>query len=100
MVLTLKDIPAFLDSARESPYYVYFCLLLTTGLRFGETLALRWCSFDQNLTALSVTETTRKLDNGKYIIKQPKTRRSRRLVTLPQSLTNLLTGYKAAKESV
>ena len=99
-VLSPADIPSFLDSALESPYYVYFCLLLTTGLRFGEGLALRWCSFDQGLTSLSVTETARKMDNGKYIIKQPKTQRSRRLVILPQSLTNLLQEYKAAQESL
>jgi integrase len=49
---------------------------------------------------LSVTKTARKLDSGKYVIKEPKTQRSRRMVSLPKSLTNLLRGYRATQESL
>ena len=94
------DITAFLDAAQNSVHYVLFCLLLCTGLRRGEALALRWSSIEKDMTSLSVTATAGKLNNGKYIIKEPKTRYSRRMVALPASLGVLLHRYRSDQEKI
>jgi len=84
--LSPEEVVRFLDAAKETDYYVYFATLLYTGLRRGELLALRWRNLDLEEARLVVMETAYKLSNGDYIIKEPKTRHSRRTVTLPNSL--------------
>ncbi len=97
-ILNPGDIPKFLEYARETPYYVYFCLLLCTGLRYGEGLALRWGSLDGGMTTISVNETARKMNSGKYNLKDTKTSHSRRMVTMPESLTVLMEQYRLDKQ--
>ena len=87
-ILSTEEIGRFLDTARETDYYVFFSTLLCTGLRRGELLALRWRNLDLNEAILYVTETAFKLANGDYVIKEPKTPHSRRAVSLPPSLSN------------
>ena len=40
-----EQINVFLEAARETPHYALFYLLLHTGLRRGEALALKWAVF-------------------------------------------------------
>ena len=93
--LALEDIPKFLEAVKGTPYYTLFYLLLHTGLRRGEALALRWKNVDLGLSSLgvlgylSVTETVYKLA-GDYIVKEPKTPSSRRRIALPPSLVLVL----------
>lgn len=47
---------------------------------------------------MTVVETAYKLGNGDYVIKEPKTDRSRRTVTLPSSLVELFQAYRADEE--
>jgi integrase len=93
--LSPEEVTRFLDTARETDYYVYFATLLYTGLRRGELLALRWRNLDLDSATLTVVETAYKLGNGDYIIKEPKTPQSRRTVTLPPSLVELFKVYRA-----
>lgn len=53
--LAPEDVPVFLEAAQESPYYVLFYLLLHTGLRRTEALALRWKNIDLGLASLGVS---------------------------------------------
>ena len=92
------EVERFLDAARETDYFVYFSTLLYTGLRRGELLALRWRNLDLSSGKLTVVETAYKLDNGKYMLKEPKTANSRRSVILPASLVELLKAYRADQE--
>ncbi len=102
--LAPEDVPRFLEAAQESPYYTLFYLLLHTGLRRGEALALRWKNVDLGLASLgvsaylSVVEAAYKL-NGTYVIKEPKTSHSRRRIALPPSLGLVLRQHKAGQEA-
>jgi len=97
-IMSPEEIGKFLDSARETDYYVFFSTLLCTGLRRGELLALRWRNLDLDSGTLTVVETAYKLGNGEYRIKEPKTPQSRRNVTLPISLVELFKIYRADQE--
>ncbi len=102
--LAPEDVPRFLEAAQETPYYTLFYLLLHTGLRRGEALALRWKNVDLGLASLgvsaylSVVEAAYKL-NGTYVIKEPKTSHSRRRIALPPSLGLVLHQHKAGQEA-
>ena len=104
LTLAPEDVPRFLEAAQESPYYTLFYLLLHTGLRRGEALALRWKNVDLGLASLgisaylSVVEAAYKL-NGTYVIKEPKTSHSRRRIALPPSLGLVLRQHKAGQEA-
>ena len=97
-ILKPEEISRFLDAARETPYYVFYCALLYTGLRRGEALALRWRNVDLLGSELQVVETAFKLGDGTYVVKEPKTPHSCRPVSLPPSLTLLLREYRADQQ--
>jgi integrase len=96
--LSLEEIRLFLDAASNTEYYAFFATMLYTGLRRGELLVLRWRNLDLENAKLMVVESGHKLDNGEYIIKEPKTAKSRRTVVLPDSLVELLKAYRADQE--
>jgi integrase len=97
-VLKPDELSTFLNAARETPYYVYYCTLLYTGLRRGEALALKWGNVDLLGAELQVVETAFKLGNGTYVVKEPKTPHSCRLISLPPSLAVLLRQYRSDQE--
>jgi len=90
---------AFLEAARETPYYTLFHTALYTGLRRSELLGLRWCDVDLEMATLSVVQTLHRLRNGEYLVSQTKSRRSRRLVALPPSSAIMLREYREAQEA-
>ncbi len=98
-ILKPEEISRLLDAARQTPYYVFYCTLLYTGLRRGEALALRWRNVDLLGSELQVVETAFKLGDGTYIVKEPKTPHSCRPVSLPPSLAVLIRQYRAEQEA-
>jgi integrase len=97
--LSPEDVPRFLNAAQETPYYVLFYTALYTGMRRGELLGLRWYDIDLALASLSVSQTLHKLHNGQYIVRDPKSARSRRQIDLPPSLALLLRQHKSKQQA-
>ena len=71
-----------------------FFLALYTGMRRGELLGLRWSAVDLTTRTLSVTQTLQCIKGMGLVAMQPKTHRSRRLVSLSPSAVALLSGPK------
>ncbi len=65
-----------------------------TGLRRGELCALRWSDLDLDAARISVTRSASLL-NGEVIIKQPKTKQSRRNDALPAFVVEALRRHRA-----
>jgi len=100
-----EQINTFLDAARETPHYALFYLLLHTGLRRGEALALKWKNVDMGLASLGVQaylSVTRSLSKvaGKTYIREPKTSSGRRRVALPPSLTLVLQQHRLKQQEL
>jgi len=98
MTLAPDDIPKLFSAAEKTPYHDLFYTALYTGLRLRELLALRWCHVNLDLSSLSVVETLYR--RGGYVIKEPKSRYSRRTVALPPSLALLLRRRRAGQEAL
>lgn len=89
-VMTQEDVPAFLEAAKDSPFYSLFFLALYTGLRRGEAMGLRWKDVDLDMANISVCQILQRLPHQGFSFREPKTARSRRQVALPPSAALML----------
>ncbi len=88
---TLEQFKACQQITKE-PYTTIFTMLFYTGLREGELLALTPGDIDPQAGTLAVTKTYKRI--GKEdIIQPPKTEKSRRVISLPPFLVDMLQQY-------
>lgn len=92
-VWTKEQSQLFMSDTVDSRFHVVYVLALTTGMRKGEILALQWKHFDSANATLSVQQTI-EVTKGNIKLKEPKTKTSRRLITLPQFVVVLLRKHK------
>ena len=96
-VLDADKASRFLDIASNTMYYTIFAMLLYTGLRRGEAIALRWKNIDSIRLELHVVESAYRI-RKEFIIKEPKSLHSKRAVSLSPSLAALLLEYREDQE--
>lgn len=80
--LTDDEAGKVFSAAKGTQIYLPILVALTTGLRRGELLALRWTDLDLDRGVLSVQQSLEETRAG-LRFKPPKTNRSRRTITLP-----------------
>ncbi len=68
-------------------------LALTTGMRRGELLGLEWKHIDWKTGVIDVSQTLIHALKGEIIVKEPKTKNSKRKVALPPSVLEELREY-------
>jgi integrase len=90
--LTQEEATRFLDATRGRPWHTLFALLLSTGLRPSEAIALRWTDLDLANDRLTVRRKATRVE-GKWIFEAPKTSKSRRTIDLPHGTTRLLSEH-------
>jgi len=90
------DVTALLEAARDSRYHAVLVLIAATGLRRGEALALKWEHVDLESGALLVRGTLGRV-NGRLLVTEPKTARSRRTVPLSPGVVVLLRKHRKAQ---
>ncbi|MCM1557817.1 MAG: site-specific integrase [Anaeroplasma bactoclasticum] len=77
--------------------YLGLIICLYTGIRLGELLALTWDDIDFNKKYLYIKKTSYTLRKDKkkvFIVESPKTKKSNRVIPLPDKIINLLSIYK------
>jgi len=84
---------AFLEASASNRMHTYFGLLLATGLRPAEGLALKWGDFDPVGKTLRIVRTLEYI-SGKAYFKEPKTKRARRTINLHDGTVALLFEHK------
>ena len=91
-----------LQALQNEPYTwrMMVTLALTTGMRRSELLGLEWKHIDWKDGVLDVSQTLVHALKGDIIVKEPKTKKSRRNISLPSSVLEELRDYYAhrAKE--
>jgi len=94
--LSIAEVASLLEAVKDSRYAPLVRLLVATGLRRGEALALRWSDADLTNGLLRVRGTLSRV-NGHLVISEPKTERSRRDVPLSPATVALLRSVKASQ---
>ena len=98
--LTEAEVVSLLAAAKNTSRFVLLDFALGTGMRRGEILGLRWQDVDLDKSSVSVLHSLEQTRGGPLRLKTPKTKQSRRRVTLPPYIVQRLRGHKAiqAKE--
>ncbi|WP_050613281.1 tyrosine-type recombinase/integrase [Bacillus testis] len=92
-----KDIPLFLTEAYKYGYihWIFFKVLIETGLRKGEAAALQWTDVDLKERKITVNKTFDfSFKKEEEMFGDPKTYNSSRTITISQSLANDLLFHK------
>jgi integrase len=93
--LTPDEAERLLSSATGNPLEALYVLAVTTGMREGELLALRWKEVDLNARTLSVVGSLQSIPGQGLTIVEPKTARSRRLIVMSTLATDALRAHRA-----
>ncbi len=74
----------FMSAAMNSPFEALYYLAITTGLREGELLGLKWSDIDYAKNTLFVQRQLQQIEHQGYRLVPPKTRAGKRKVSLGQ----------------
>lgn len=105
--LTLEQQKAYLLACESQKYGLLYILALSTGLRMGEIIGLKWKYVDFQNKTLQVVETIKystvyNSDGSKHkehVVKAPKSDKSKRFVPLPNFLITRLKELKLQSTS-
>lgn len=96
--LPKAEVERFLEATARSKWHVFFHLMVATGLRPSEALALHWKDVDLGAGTLTVRHSLGWLKGEKrFVLNDPKTPSSRRTVPLPYGLVKLLSEHMTAQ---
>lgn len=100
--MTEIELSLFLEAAKQGQYYALFYTYLFTGMRRSEALAVRWCDVDLLGLQISVSRTIQYLSGVKNHVtfKEPKSKKSRRLIALSPSTGFVLEEHRKAQEKM
>jgi len=91
--LTPTEARDLLNVTDDDRLAALFRVALTLGLRQGEVLGLMWTDIDLDKRTLKVRRALQRID-GTLTLKEPKTEKSRRTLSLPPSLVAALRTHK------
>jgi integrase len=99
-VLSFDQAQALFDAAQSHRWGIAFIVALTTGLRRGELLALRWEDLDLDAGTLTVRHSLQMVD-GKPTLVEPKSEYAVAKVPIQFNLTiEMLRGHRAAQDDL
>jgi integrase len=92
-VWTPEQTDAFLIATRQHPGHALYMLALTTGMRQGELLGLKWADVDLSAGTLAVRRSLQRQRGKGLVFEEPKTARSRRSIRLSQRAIDALRAH-------
>ncbi|WP_391119362.1 tyrosine-type recombinase/integrase [Psychrobacillus sp. L3] len=94
-VYEAEEVTAILHALQDEPFHwrMFLTLSITAGTRRGENLGLEWSRVDFENNRIDITQSIVIGKDGP-LLKEPKSRSSRRLVTLPPSVMEELKKYR------
>jgi len=95
-VLSPEQARVFLDAAAGDPLEALYVVALTTGMRQGELLSLRWRDVDLEDGHVQVRASLSKTADG-FVFSEPKTAQSRRKVALTGSAIAALRRHRVGQ---
>ncbi len=83
-----------LNTVKGNPLEALYSVALAVGLRQGEALGLDWSDLDLDGRTLRV-RTSLQVISGEFVFQEPKTKKSRRTITLPECAVSALRLHRA-----
>lgn len=96
--LTVEQVKQLLTAAKGHPLEALIVLALTTGMRRGELLGLKWQDINLLNGTLQVRRILTRSHGNRYVEAEPKTEKSRRSIVLPSITVEVLKQHKARQE--
>lgn len=101
-VLSMEEQRKFIEAIEGHKLEMIFLIALSTGIRLGELLALKWTDIDFEVGNLTVNRTIQRVTQiskdgtrvSKLIEQDPKTKNSNRTVPIPKDIIAKLKLYK------
>ncbi len=89
------EVKVLFEALENEPYHwrMMITIALTTGLRRGELVGLEWKYVDLEKGIIQVKQSITDFVNGKPIVKEPKTKKSKRSIHLSDSIWMELKQY-------
>jgi integrase len=97
-VLTKEQAHLLLQEVKAHRLEALLALAITTGMREGELLALRWQDISFEDCSLQVKRAVSYLKEYGYVESEPKTAKSRRTIKLPVFVIDILIRHRAQQE--
>ena len=97
-VWTAAQAQTFLAGTRDDALYPVWLVLLTTGMRRGEVLGLRWRDIDLDGAVVSISRNLGYGRDVRWELREPKTSASRRSIPIPGAVADALRQVKAAQD--
>lgn len=85
--------------AEELKHRLMALLSISTGMRRGELFGLEWKHIDFGAETINIEQTSQYLPTKGIFTKAPKTQGSKRVITAPSSVMQLLKQYKAEQNA-
>lgn len=98
-VLSPEETRRLLDAARGDPMEGLIVLAVSTGLRLGEGLGLRWTAVDLDRRQVRVEKALQRIAGRGQVLVEPKTRQSRRTIVLPIIAVEVLRNTRVQQAS-
>jgi integrase len=94
--LTREEVSTLLDIVSGVRLEALYLVALATGMRQSELLGLRWSDIDLDAEPVGLIRVRNQLKrlNGNWVLKEPKTRSSRRQIALPHSVVEALRRHR------
>jgi integrase len=96
-VLSAEEAARFLEAAKEDRLFALYVLALTTGMRLGELLALRWSDVSLETGEVRVTRKVSRIKGKGLTFSEPKTAKSRRSIVLAPMAVEALRQHRTAQ---
>ncbi len=96
-VLTMQEAHTLLEQVRRHRLETILALALTTGMRRGEILALRWSDVNLEEGSIQVKHTVDYINHYGYVESEPKTAKGRRKIMLSSFVVEMLNAHRSAQ---
>ncbi len=97
-VFNLPQVKVFLKGCQDTRLEALFCLAITTGIREGELLGLKWCDIQWDVGQLQVQRQLQRVPGKGLVFSDPKTVSSRRNIVLGKEMLEKLRAHATLQE--
>jgi integrase len=94
-VFSAEQAMKFLSEAKYSRWYAFFSLMLASGMRPSEALALKWSDVDFDHERITINKTLNRPPGGGWKLEETKTDKSRRTIPIPPAVMADLKEHKS-----